>query len=228
MTTQSHTLTRTDMKPAMTNVDRSRNFWNRTARKYAKSKIGDQAGYKRSLERTRDFLSQDMDVVEIGCGTGTTALYHAPHVAHVTGTDISPEMVDIAREKTADSGPLNADFIAAVADDLPFPAGRFDIAMGHNIYHLVEDVDAGLQEAHRVTKTGGLFITKTPCLGEMSWLMRKIVLPVMQQVYGVATLHTFTIDEYKKALERTGFRIETVEFHGTKAGDNRPFIVARK
>ncbi|MEM1375885.1 MAG: class I SAM-dependent methyltransferase [Pseudomonadota bacterium] len=226
MTTQALTLA--EMKPADTNVDKSRNFWDRMARKYAKGKIGDQAGYERSLERTRGFLTPDMDVVEIGCGTGTTALHHAPFVGHITGTDISPEMVEIAREKVATSGPLNADFIASVADELPFPDDSFDMAMGHNIFHLVEDLDAALTEAHRIIKSGGVFITKTPCLGEMNPIMRKAIVPLMQWWFGIATVHKFTIRKFQSALEDADFRVEAVEFHGTKGKDTRPFIVARK
>ncbi|MEL6436263.1 MAG: class I SAM-dependent methyltransferase [Pseudomonadota bacterium] len=226
MTAQALTLT--DMTPTETNADKSRRFWDRMARKYAKGKIADQAGYERSLERTRDFLATDQDVLEIGCGTGTTALHHAPFVRHITGTDISPEMVEIAREKIAETGPLNADFIASTAENLPFPTASFDVAMGHNLYHLVDDVDAALAEAHRVTKPGGIFITKTPCLGEMNAFLRNVVMPVMKRFYGVAALQMFTTRDLKAALTRAGFEIMAVEFHGTKGKDTRPFIVARR
>lgn len=57
-------------------------FWNGTARKYAASQIGDMAGYERTLARTRSYLHPDDRVLEIGCGTGTTALIHAPNVTH--------------------------------------------------------------------------------------------------------------------------------------------------
>lgn len=208
-------------------ADPGTKFWNRQARKYAKSKIADMAGYRRSIARTRDYLRAEDEVLELGCGTGSTALQHAPHVSHITGTDISSEMVAIANEKTAEEGPLNAEFVVAEADDLPFADQSFDAAMAHNLYHLVTDVDKALRAAHRVVKKNGVFITKTPCLGEMNAPMRKIVLPVMRRFYGVPVLHTFTINEFKDAIERAGFAIEEVEFHGTKGKDNRPFIVAR-
>ena len=99
--------------------------------------------------------------------------------------------------------------------------------MAHNLYHLVDDVDAALAAAHRVLKPNGVFITKTPCLGEMNPFMRNIVLPVMRRFYGVPTLHTFTIEKFKQAIMDAGFKIEEVEFHGTKGKDSRPFIVAR-
>ncbi|MEL6201990.1 MAG: class I SAM-dependent methyltransferase [Pseudomonadota bacterium] len=226
MTTQALSLN--DMKPALTNTDKSRRFWDRHAPKYAKSKISDLKGYERSLDRTRDYLTNDQNVLEIGCGTGKTAIAHAPYAGHVTGTDIADGMVEIAREKAADGGSLNVDFLPAPADDLGFPAATFDLAMSHNLYHLVDDVDAALAEAHRVTKPGGIFITKTPCLGEMNVVMRRLVLPVMTRFYGLGNVQMFTLGEWENSLKQAGFIIEAVEFHGTAGKDTRPFIVCRK
>ncbi len=49
-------------------------FWDRAAPKYAASKIADTGGYERSLERMRALLNPDFTVLELGCGTGSTAL----------------------------------------------------------------------------------------------------------------------------------------------------------
>lgn len=209
-------------------ADKSAHFWNKMARKYAKNKIGDMKGYERSITRTQDFLSRDQHVLEIGCGAGTTALRHAPHVAHITGTDISPEMVAISNEKIADNGPLNAEFVVTSAEELPFANESFEVAMAHNLLHLVGDTEQSLAAAHRVLKPGGFFISKTPCLGEMNALMRFAILPVMKRIYSVPKLNTFTMDSLEEAHVNAGFKIEAIEFHGTKGKDTRPFIVARK
>ena len=63
-------------------------FWDGAASKYAKSKIGDEAGYQRTLERTKEFLTPQSRVMELGCGTGTTALRLAPHTGSYLATDI--------------------------------------------------------------------------------------------------------------------------------------------
>lgn len=206
----------------------SAKFWDKMAPKYAKNKIDDQAGYERSLARTRDFLSPDDRVLEIGCGTGTTALHHAPYVKHITGTDISAQMINIANEKVMDGAPLNAEFITAQADDLPFANASFDVAMAHNLLHLVDDLAMALKATHRVVKPGGIFITKTPCLGNMNFLMRKAVLPIMTRFYGIGTVNMFTVDQLEKAISQAGFSIEHTEFHASKGRDTRPFIVAIK
>jgi ubiquinone/menaquinone biosynthesis C-methylase UbiE len=79
-------------------------FWDRAARKYATDPIADIAGYERTLERTRHYLKGDETAFEFGCGTGTTALKLAPFVQRIVATDISAEMIAIAREKAKAEG----------------------------------------------------------------------------------------------------------------------------
>jgi ubiquinone/menaquinone biosynthesis C-methylase UbiE len=79
-------------------------FWDRIARKYARSAIADQAGYERTLERTRALLGPGDRVLELGCGTGTTALRLAGGVQDYVATDLSAGMIAIAKEKHA-AGP---------------------------------------------------------------------------------------------------------------------------
>ena len=73
-------------------------FWDRIATKYAADTIADMAGYERTLARTRDFLDGGQTAFEFGCGTGTTALGLAPFVARMVATDISGNMIAIARQ----------------------------------------------------------------------------------------------------------------------------------
>lgn len=76
-------------------------FWDRTSRKYAMGKIADQAGYERTLDRTRALFGASDKVLELGCGTGTTALRLAGAVQHYLATDFSAGMIAIANEKLA-------------------------------------------------------------------------------------------------------------------------------
>jgi SAM-dependent methyltransferase len=91
-------------------------FWNRFARRYARMKVPDEASYRHKLDRTRAYLTPQARVFEFGCGTGTTALHHAPHVAHVRGVDFAPEMIAIAREKAAAQGAANAEFAVGTVE----------------------------------------------------------------------------------------------------------------
>ena len=64
-------------------------FWDRTSRKYAGSKIADQAGYDRTLDRTRALLGPGDQVLELGCGTGTTAFLLAGDVQSYLAGDVN-------------------------------------------------------------------------------------------------------------------------------------------
>jgi ubiquinone/menaquinone biosynthesis C-methylase UbiE len=70
-------------------------FWDKRAEKYSQRPVADQNTYEKKLEITRTYFRPDSEVLEIGCGTGSTALAHAPYVKHILATDISPGMINI-------------------------------------------------------------------------------------------------------------------------------------
>jgi len=53
---------------------------------YAKSPIRDVKTYQEKLEVTRDYFNSESQVFEFGCGTGTTAINHAPFVGKIVAT----------------------------------------------------------------------------------------------------------------------------------------------
>ena len=79
-------------------------FWDKVAPKYAKRPIADMSAYDRTLARTATYLHESDRVLELGCGTGTTALRLADRVAAYTASDLSPGMIRIAREKAQAAG----------------------------------------------------------------------------------------------------------------------------
>lgn len=210
----------------MVAVDDSR-FWDRAARKYAASPIADVAGYERTLERTRHFLSTSDTALEIGCGTGTTALSLAPSLGRLVATDISPEMIAIAREKAQAEGRGNVEFLVATPDSGPWPDQHFDAVLAFNLLHLIAAREAALRGVHRLLKPRGLFISKTPCLKEMNPVIR-LVVPLMQ-AFGKAPYVAFlSAEELERDIVAAGFEIIERERHGSQRKDPRPFLVARK
>lgn len=202
-------------------------FWNRIARKYAADPIADMGGYERTLERTRHYLKSSYTAFEFGCGTGTTALKLAPFVGRIVATDISSEMIAIAREKAEAEGRLNAAFEVATPDAAPWPDRTFDIALGFNVLHLVAAREAALRGVHRLLKPGGLFISKTPCLREMNPIVR-IAVPVMQ-LFGKAPFVAFlTSGDLEREIRAAGFEIVERARHASRGRDARPFLVAQK
>lgn len=203
-------------------------FWDRISRRYAKGAIADQAGYERSLERTRALLKPDDQVLELGCGTGSTALRLAGDVRRYLATDISAGMIAIAKEKlSAEPVPALA-FQIATAEASIFEARRYNAVLGFNYLHMVRDVPATLSRIHTLLAPDGLFISKTPCLGDMNPLLRLVLLPCMRALGKAPHVSVFTQAELSTLISTAGFDILAAENHATKGNGRRPFIVARK
>jgi ubiquinone/menaquinone biosynthesis C-methylase UbiE len=203
-------------------------FWDRIARKYAQDPVADPEGYARSVRRCQELLGPTARVLELGCGTGTTALQLAPQVAAYTGTDLSPEMITIAEEKRAAAGGSALRFVVGAATDPQAEDGRYDAVLAMNLLHLVPDLGATLAQVYARLAPGGLFISKTACLSDMNPLIR-LVLPLMRWVgKAPATVRCFTGGELEVIVRAAGFEVVAVERHASKGRDARPFIVARK
>ena len=219
---------------------RKARFWDRAAVKYAAAAIADSAGYEATLRRVQGLLSADQDVLEIGCGTGTTALRLAPFTRRLRATDVSARMIAIAREKLAAEPLPQLRFDVADADtdtdtDADIEAkptaagdGEYDVVLAFNLLHLVTDLHRALQLAMRALRPGGLLISKTACIAEMNPLIAYLALPLMRAIGKAPQLLCFTADALRSAIARQGMEIVSVERHGTQGKDIRVFIVARK
>jgi len=202
-------------------------FWDRSSRNYAKGAVADQAGYQRTLDRTRALLKPGDHVLELGCGTGTTALLLAGDVQSYLATDISAAMIAIAGEKHAVQPMPSLVFRTATADTLAPDAAPFDAVLGFNYLHLVRDLPRTLQRIHALLGPQGLLISKTPCVGDMNPLIR-LVLPAMRAIGKAPYAGVFRAADLSEYMRAAGFDILATESHATKGRDNRPYIVARK
>ncbi len=203
-------------------------FWDRISRKYARDAIADPGGYERTLDRTRALLKPDDRVLELGCGTGTTALRLAGDVRSYLATDLSAGMIAIAREKQSANAIPALAFQIATAEASIFEAGRFNAVLGFNYLHMVRHLPGTLRRIHTLLAPGGLFISKTPCLGDMNPLISHALLPVMRAVGKAPYVSVFRRAELNRLIGAAGFDILFTENHASKGDDHRPCIVARK
>ncbi|UWR77053.1 methyltransferase domain-containing protein [Phaeobacter inhibens] len=204
-------------------------FWNRIAPKYAKSKIRDEAAYQYTLERTRSYLTVGDHALEIGCGTGSTAIALSDAVGRITATDLSDAMLDIGRDRAAQAGADNIRFEQCSDDGLP--AGPFDAVMAFNLLHLVPDLDAALLSVAKRLPSGKLFISKTPCLGEargsFKYWMFLTLIPLMRLVgQAPSNVRFLSVADLEAAVEQAGFEIiETGNYPASTPGR---YLVARR
>ncbi len=208
------------------NMQSTQKFWDGTAEKYAAKPIKNMPAYEQTLDRTRHYLSMDDTVLEVGCGTGTTALILSKDVKHITATDISARMIEIGRGKADDQNVGNVDFAQATLSDQDLNPGPYDAVLAFNILHLLEDLPGSVHRANQLLKPGGMFISKTVCLGEQSSIWRPIIF-VMRKLGLAPYVNFVTFAELETTIEDAGFKIvETGEYPATPP-KNR-FIVARK
>lgn len=199
-------------------------FWDRLAPKYAKRPVSDPAAYEAKLTRLSALLQPTDRVLELGCGTGTTALRLAAQAATITATDVSGGMLDIAEGKRVAQGIDTVRFIRADAADT-VDGAPFDVIMTFSLLHLVDDLSAVLAAVHAQLKPGGLFVSKTVCLGDHHAGLRLLVRAM--QVVGLAPHVAFVrAADFEDAIARGGFGIEETAYFDTKR--MTPFIVARK
>ena len=204
-------------------------FWDSKAEGYAKSPIGDMEAYNKTLERTQSYFSENDSVLELGCGTGTTALNHADKVREYLGTDLSGAMIDIANRKTNKQEHSNLTFMQASIPELARQQKQYDVVIALNLLHLLPDLENDLIHIRSLVKPGGLFISKTICQPvsglPLKYGLMMCVLPIMQ-LFGMAPFVKIRkIGEFQNMITKQGFEImETGDY--PKSPPSR-FIVAR-
>lgn len=203
-------------------------FWDRIARKYSANPISDLAGYEFTVRRVESLLAAHHEVLEVGCGTGTTALRLAAGTRRFRATDVSSAMIAIAKEKLATHPIEGLSFEVADADESVFGEATYDIVLAFNLLHLVSNLDDAIAAALHSLKPGGLFISKTPCLSEMNPLISRLALPLMRAIGKAPHVLCFNSDRLQSCLTRQGLELLSTERHGTRGKDIRVFIVARK
>jgi len=202
----------------------SAKFWNKIAAKYASQPIADEAAYEHKLDETRKRLRPDMQVLEIGCGTGGTAIAHAPYVAHVRAIDFSEEMIAIARSKAANAQIENVSFGICAIDDLEISDGSLDAVLALSVLHLVEDAEAVVTRVHRLLRPGGIFVSSTVCLKDyMPWI--KYIIPIGRLIGKMPMVKIISANELSDTIVRAGFDIE-YSWHPNK--NKALFLIVRK
>jgi len=100
----------------------------------------------------------DWIALDVATGGGHTALKFAPFVKKVVATDITPRMLDTAREFIGSKGVKNITFQLADAEDLPFDDGKFHLVTCRIAPHHFPDCPRFVREGARVLKPGGLLL----------------------------------------------------------------------
>jgi ubiquinone/menaquinone biosynthesis C-methylase UbiE len=189
-------------------------FWDKTAQRYAKSPVGDEATYQKKLAETQSLLTPHMHVLEFGCGTGTTAVHHAPHVQHIDAIDISENMLEIGRGKAREAGVENITFTRGTLTEFMAETASLDAVLGLNVIHLLPDRQTVIAEVARILKPGGLFVNSTVCLGNSYLRFIKLAVPLGKLLGLMPDVFVLTEAELASEVTNAGFTIESQWHHG--------------
>ena len=199
-------------------------FWDWIANRYSRQTVGDEASYRKKLGVSQQYFDTDSRVLEFGCGTGSTAIHHAPAVGHIHATDISSKMLAIAQAKARDAALTNITFEQTSLPELDSPNESWDAVLALSILHLVDDKEAEIERVYELLKPGGAFISSTICIGD-SGLGLKLLAPIFSWIPLLPVIRVFSQQQLVRSKELAGFAIE----HTWQPGNDKAvFIVARK
>jgi ubiquinone/menaquinone biosynthesis C-methylase UbiE len=136
---------------------REERYWSRFAHSYDRD--GEYIVGRPILQAIVKRLSEERDLgecVELGCGTGYLTRAIAGYARHVIATDLSDEMLEVARTQLSEF--QNVTIQKADCANTGFPAERYDSALLANLIHVIDAPLPCLQESHRILRDGGLLI----------------------------------------------------------------------
>jgi ubiquinone/menaquinone biosynthesis C-methylase UbiE len=98
-----------------------------------------------------------LDALDVGCGTGFLSLELAARGHRVTGIDLAPAMLDMARHKAAEAG-FDIRFETGDAEQVPFQAGSFDLVISRHVLWTLPHPEAAIDDWIRVLRPGARLV----------------------------------------------------------------------
>lgn len=195
---------REGVRMGVSRVDMERSFWSSYAPKYDAfmKKVG--PAYERIVQLIENELDPADCVLEAACGTGLISMRIAPFVEKYYGCDITPEMIEIAKNKALSSGISNIEFSVQDAYNLDFEDDKFDAVILTNALHIMMEPEKVLASVSRVLKSEGLLIAPTYLHGN-SILSRMI--SCIMGISGFRAYHKWSVESFEKFIESCGYTI---------------------
>jgi SAM-dependent methyltransferase len=106
-------------------------------------------------------LNRDARLLDAGCGSGQWAIAFAERGARVTGVDLSPEMIRLARD-AANARGFDIEWRTGDVTRLADPLAVFDAIHARVLFQFLPDVPGALRELRRVLKPGGRLLASIP------------------------------------------------------------------
>jgi ubiquinone/menaquinone biosynthesis C-methylase UbiE len=156
-------------------------------------------------------------VLSIGCGIGDTELLLAPHVAHVTGVDLSPTAIAEARRSASARGVSNVCFAAGSWQTAQLTDAPFDVVVAiFFLHHLPEgDLAAFPAQLKTVLRSGGAFYALDPSARRLSGFLGERLVPKLMKKYQTENEHPLLPQPTAALFRAAGFETVTRWFDFT-------------
>lgn len=151
-----------------------------------------QDEYESELAAVRKLMPESKSGIEIGVGSGRFA---AP-LGIRDGVEPSEKMAEIARAK-------GIHVVPGTAEDIPFPAGQFDLALMVTTICFVDDIPRAMKEVYRILKPGGFFLN---CFIDKTSPIGKIYQAHKDESVFYKPAVFVSVDEVVDSMEKAGFQ----------------------
>jgi len=156
--------------------------------------------YVRTVEALR--LTDQDQVLDVGCGTGLFALSLAGQARHVTGLDLTPEMLAQARALQAELNIGNVSWQQGDALPLPFDDGRFSVVVSKATFHHFVNPSLVFGQMARVAAPGARL-----CVTDMTFEPAKgVVFDRVEKLRDPSHVRVLTAGELRELGRTTGLR----------------------
>ncbi len=201
---------------------KSSKFWDRMAKNYDS---GTDKTMGKILEITKKHIQPNDVVLDYGCATGAYSLNFSGIANKIHGIDLSAKMIKIAQEKAIKQNADNINFTHTTIFDEELKKGSFDVVLGLNILHLVDDIDLVINRISKLLKPGGLFVSATVCIGNKKSVLSRS-LYFLNKIGLVPDIKMFSTSQLEGKITAENFQItETTEVSQNPVNQ---YIVAKK
>ena len=205
-------------------MDKSEQFWDRSASTYDQDEGRDEQTIIKIIEKTKRSLKTSDLVMDFGCGTGRLSIEIAGTVKMIQAIDISSKMIEAAKKKAEDRKIENIDFTHSTIFNEEYQPGSFDVILAFYILHLLDEPQRVMRRMYELLKPGGLLISTTPCIGGKTF--QWMVLSLVSKIGLIPMIRSFKISELEASIIKENFEI--IETECVVQSTHQFFIVAKK